>query len=93
MKKIFIGFIIFIISLNLYAKEDYGTPGEFLNWGAGARSLALGKAFTGLADDASAIYYNPGGLAFQNPLQITLQHVFLFYDTTVSYTHLTLPTN
>jgi len=31
----------------------------------GARAIALGAAFTGVADDASAIYYNPAGLVFQ----------------------------
>jgi long-chain fatty acid transport protein len=29
----------------------------------GARAQGLGGAFTGLADDASAVFYNPGGLA------------------------------
>jgi hypothetical protein len=33
----------------------------------GARSTGLGEAFTGLADDASATYYNPAGLG-QAPL-------------------------
>jgi hypothetical protein len=29
----------------------------------GAHAIALGRAFTGVADDASAAYFNPGGLA------------------------------
>jgi long-chain fatty acid transport protein len=32
----------------------------------GARAIAMGAAFAGVADDPSAIYYNPAGLAFQN---------------------------
>lgn len=82
MKKtgIIIMFAIILASF-IYAKGDYGTPGEFLTWGAGARSLGMGKAFTGLADDATAIYYNPAGLSFQNPIQLSLNHVMLFYDT------------
>ncbi|MFQ6038753.1 MAG: hypothetical protein ACE5LV_09065, partial [Candidatus Aminicenantales bacterium] len=31
----------------------------------GARAIALGAAFAGLADDPSAVYYNPAGLVFQ----------------------------
>jgi len=31
----------------------------------GARAMALGGAFVGIADDASAIYFNPAGLVFQ----------------------------
>jgi hypothetical protein len=34
----------------------------FLRIGTGAKSQAMGGAFVGLADDASAIYYNPAGL-------------------------------
>jgi hypothetical protein len=75
----------------IHAAGDYGTAGEFLDWGAGARSEGLGRAFTGLADDASAIYYNPAGLALQNPLQITAQHVFLFADTFYDFGAITYP--
>jgi long-subunit fatty acid transport protein len=32
------------------------------NTGTGARALALGQAFTGVADDYSALYYNAAGL-------------------------------
>lgn len=32
----------------------------------GARAMALGGAFVGLADDPSAIFHNPAGVVFQN---------------------------
>lgn len=35
------------------------------NFGLGADALAMSGAYTGVADDYSACYYNPGGLAFQ----------------------------
>lgn len=42
----------------------YGTTaGEFVLLGAGARGTALGSAFSSIADDVSALYYNPAGTA------------------------------
>ena len=42
----------------------YGTTAaEFLLMGAGARGAALGGAFSAIATDVSALYYNPGGIA------------------------------
>jgi hypothetical protein len=35
---------------------------SFLKRSVGARASALGGAFTGMADDESALYYNPAGL-------------------------------
>lgn len=31
----------------------------------GCRAIAIGETFAGIADDSSAIFYNPAGLAFQ----------------------------
>ena len=36
----------------------------FLQLGFGARPLALGESYVALADDVSAVHYNPAGLAF-----------------------------
>jgi hypothetical protein len=40
----------------------------------GSRPGGLGKAFTGLADDANATYYNPGGLALQEKRGVSVMH-------------------
>ncbi|MFQ5709256.1 MAG: PorV/PorQ family protein [bacterium] len=40
-----------------------------------ARVAGMGEAFVGLADDVSAIYYNPAGLAFQQGKQFTSMYV------------------
>ncbi len=40
----------------------------------GARPTSLGGAFAAIADDATAPYYNPGGLGFLNSSYATLMH-------------------
>jgi len=48
--------------------------GEFMAIGIGGRPLGMGGAFTGIADDVTAGYYNPAGLANLNYPQIALMH-------------------
>jgi len=43
---------------------DEAVAGALDNSFVGTRAIALGGAFTGIADDASAVAYNPAGLAF-----------------------------
>jgi long-chain fatty acid transport protein len=43
---------------------------------AGARAVALGGAFTARADDTSALFYNPAGLAFLDGLRIKTNLTF-----------------
>lgn len=60
MKKesFFFVFSFFLITAGLWA-------GGWNNTLMGCRALALGGAFTGVADDPSAIFHNPAGLVFQ----------------------------
>jgi hypothetical protein len=45
-------------------QTDVGTAAaEFLQIGAGARSLGMGEAYTAVADGPDAVYWNPAGLA------------------------------
>jgi hypothetical protein len=75
----------------LAATGDHGLPGEFLSYDVGARAAGMGGAMAGLADDVTALVYNPAGLAMQNPVQIGLQHVILFKDTMFDFVGFSLP--
>ena len=52
--------------------------GEFLRIGVGARALGMGSAFVGLADDGTASYWNPAGLATLGDRQVTAMHAEQF---------------
>ena len=52
--------------------------GEFLRIGAGARALGMGSAFAGLADDGTASFWNPAGLATLPNRQINAMHAEQF---------------
>ncbi|HVP38994.1 MAG TPA: PorV/PorQ family protein, partial [Candidatus Saccharimonadales bacterium] len=45
-----------------------------LELGPGARAQALGSAYASLADDPSASFWNPAGLARLSPLEVTATH-------------------
>jgi hypothetical protein len=48
------------------------TSGEFLLLGAGARGTALGGAYGAMANDVSALYYNPAGIALLDHPGVTV---------------------
>ncbi len=52
--------------------------GAFLEGGAGARALGMGNAYTAIADDASAVYWNPAGLAGIRNNEVLIAHEFRF---------------
>ncbi len=61
--------ILSLIAAGLSAKDNTDinskagtTAFPFLKINVGARAVAMGGAFTGLADDESSLYYNPAGI-------------------------------
>ena len=54
--------LILVIALILSLTSGLIANGLSLN-SMGTRALGMGGAFVGLADDASAIYWNPAGLS------------------------------
>ncbi len=51
---------------------------EFLRIGVGARAMGMGGAFTALADDGSAFYWNPAGLAGVRRAELMFEHTPIF---------------
>ncbi len=47
---------------------------QFLKIGVGARATAMGEAFVAIADDASALYWNPAGAANLSGTQLHFTH-------------------
>lgn len=64
-----------------FAHQDGGQPGAFLSYGAGARALGMGKTFVGIADDASAVYWNPAGLGQVRRREIVALYASLYEQT------------
>jgi hypothetical protein len=56
------------------------TSAPFLSVSQGARATAMGSAFVGLSDDASAIYWNPAGLAKLPGVNVIFDHTKGFAD-------------
>jgi hypothetical protein len=54
---------------------------QSMNVPEGAKATALGGAFSSIADDSDAIYWNPAGMAFQDKLQIQTTFNQYFQDS------------
>ena len=80
------GFFVFgIFAPAASAGESGGQPGQFLQYGVGARALGMGGAFYAVADDASAAYWNPAGLAYLQRKEITTMQASLWEQTSLTY--------
>ena len=84
MKNRFVqhGFAAFLFlafsASSAFAQTTAKYAGEFLSLGAGARSLGMGGTHAALANDVTAVYWNPAGLAQLNYPEITLMHAEQF---------------
>jgi len=58
------------------------TSAPFLKIGVGARAVALGDNYTALANDASALYWNPAGITSLNRISISANHTSWFAGIT-----------
>jgi len=53
---------------------------QFLKLGAGSRAGAMGEAYSAVADDVYAVYYNPGALTLLTRPQLAAAHTQHFQD-------------
>jgi tetratricopeptide (TPR) repeat protein len=74
------------------AKEDGGQAGSMFDFAASARSLGMGRAHTGVADDASAGYWNPAGLSQLDQRNFVALYSLLEQDTSFGAFSFAAPT-
>ena len=88
MKRIAILLTILLVlptAANAAGFAKVGTfGGQFLKIGVSARATGMGSAFTGVADDATAVFWNPGGLVNVLGNEVSLNHVAWAADTKLS---------
>lgn len=77
MKKFFIMSLLIMLTMILSAEnENAGTSGfTFLKVNYSARSAAMGNAYTGLSNDADAVFFNPAGLVQVRSPQASLTYM------------------
>ncbi|HOK40398.1 MAG TPA: PorV/PorQ family protein [bacterium] len=82
MKKFFaLNIFIIICYFSLLASNYTGkNTATFLRLIPDAKSAALGRAFTGLADNEAAAYFNPAALSFLKYNSLAFSHHQLFED-------------
>lgn len=87
MKTIFAMFMVLVISITLNA-QPYRvgtTSANFLEIGFGAEGNSMGDAYTSLANNISASYWNPAGLASMNNHEAMFSYQPWLGDIKVSY--------
>lgn len=94
MKKIFI--ILFISGLfhNSYSGgfSKVGTAvAQFLKIGVGARAAGMGESYAAIANDVSALYWNPAGISNLNSISVGISHSQWLADIYHNYAGMTIP--
>jgi hypothetical protein len=85
-------FLLFYGMLMIPLRENFSqsigrvgtTAAPFLKIGVGGRALGVGETYTTLAEDVTALYWNPAGLARINKIEVGVSHydyiADLYYD-------------
>ena len=96
MKAVIIGIMmcVQVFSLNLSAQEfsKAGTSAaQFLKIPVGARAAGMAYAYTSLVDDATALYWNPSGIASMDKVQASVSHSPWIAGLSHSYAGIVVP--
>lgn len=86
--------LLLCMSLPLHAQRtsNAGTSSAaFLEIGVGARAMGMGQAFVSLAQDATAMYWNPAGISRITEFQALFTYVDWFVDTQYAFTGIVVP--
>lgn len=92
--KIVSAWIVLTLTALPLAAQDEGQAGteSLFKDGFGARASGLGQAYTALANDPSAVFWNPAGLEYVYQQSVMLYHMSLFEGTNYDFIAYAMPT-
>ncbi len=85
------GVLLLPALLSAQSDGEYGTTLP-LSYGVGARALGLGRAYVAVANDPTAVFWNPAGLELIPRLSFTLFHDQVFEGTMYDFVGIVYPT-
>ncbi|UCH82779.1 MAG: PorV/PorQ family protein [Candidatus Latescibacterota bacterium] len=89
--------LLVVLVLTIPSQADAGDPGDagalFLRFGVGARAAGMGEAFSAVALDASALYWNPGAMSAVLSTNLMFTHTEYFQSVRVEQLSLTHETD
>ncbi len=94
MKRMICAILILMLIFPLQAENvsKVGiTAAPFLTIGVGARALGMGAAFVATANDASALYWNPSGIARCSQMQAMFMHSRWLADLQYNFVGFAMP--
>lgn len=86
-----IGFMLLTYSLFGEVSKTGTTAAKFLSFGVGPRAIAMGGAFTSIANDASAMYWNPAGIAYIDLNQVVFSQTQWILDISINFVGIVIP--
>ncbi|HED12035.1 MAG TPA: PorV/PorQ family protein [Caldithrix abyssi] len=96
MNKMLKNLLIIMLAYGMFgavmAQEGEGGTESVFKLGFGARALGLGQAYTAMANDPTAVFWNPAGLEGINRQSATFFHTTLFTSTQYDFLGYAYPT-
>lgn len=82
-----------VLAHSAFAGLDHvGTSAaNFLKIGVGGKAVAMGDAYTAVANDPTALFWNPGGLGFQDKIAANFSYTDWIMDTRLNFFGAVLP--
>lgn len=84
--------LLFHFPSDAFGQAKVGTAGaKFLDIGISARAMGMGEAYSAIANDVSAIYYNPAGLTQVFSREAMFTHIDYPADVSFEFAAIAIP--
>ncbi|MFQ5706493.1 MAG: PorV/PorQ family protein [bacterium] len=99
LNRILIASVIILLNgLDSQAQQDFGgvtkvgtTSAAFLEIGVGSRAVGMGGAYVAVANDATALYWNPAGLTQLQKSEVVFVHTKWLADLNFDFAGIVIP--